>query len=109
MKNRIYYPLDEMKIFSVTENMFVLNENNHNIKALVQHNVERAQVLFDEGKNILNHLLGRFKLEVKWTIAGGEKILSKIRKNDYNVFKDRPKLTKFDFLKILIKTILNNV
>jgi len=102
-KGRIYFPLDELKRFSVTEKMFELNENNHNIKALVKHNLQRAQILFDEGKNILNHLSGRFKLEIKLTIAGGEKILSKIEANDYDVLNYRPKLTKIDFATILIK------
>lgn len=104
-KGRIYYPLDEIKLFSVTEKMFELNENNTNIKALVKHNVDRAQSLFDEGKNLLNYLNGRFKVEIKWTIAGGEMILEKIRKNDYNVFINRPKLNKMDFILLFIKSI----
>lgn len=104
-KGRNYYPQDEMKTFNVTKNMFELKQNNPNIKALVKHNVQRTQALFDEGKNLLKYLNGRFKLEIKWTIAGGEKILEKIRKNDYDVFSERPKLTKVDFILLLIKNI----
>ena len=102
-KGRIYYPQEELRKFSVTEKMFEIKENNPNIKALVKHNVDRTQVLFDEGKNLLRYLSGRFKYEIKWTIAGGEKILSKIRKNDYDVFTKRPKLSKIDFLTLFIK------
>jgi phytoene/squalene synthetase len=105
-KGRIYYPQDEMKMFAVTQNMFELKKNNPNIKALVKHNVERAQALFDDGKNLLKYLNGRFKIEIKWTIAGGEKILDKIRKNDYDVFTKRPKLDKIDFISLFIKSIL---
>lgn len=104
-KGRNYYPQDEMKMFRVTQKMFGLKENNHNIKALVKHNVERAQLLFDEGKNLLKYLNGRFKVEIKWTISGGEKILEKIRKNDYDVFAKRPKLDKIDFISLLIKSM----
>jgi phytoene/squalene synthetase len=85
--------------------MLGLKENNPNIKALVKHNLERTQSLFDEGKNLLKYLSGRFKVEIKWTIAGGEKILEKIRKNDYDVLTKRPKLEKFDFIKLLVKSI----
>ncbi len=106
-KGRIYYPQDEMKMFSVTEKMFELKENNPNIKALVKYNIERAQQLFDEGRDISNYLSGRFKYEIKWTISGGKKILSKIRKNDFNVFDYRPVLNKFDFIKLLIKSLFN--
>lgn len=104
-KGRNYYPRDEMETFGVIKKMFELKENNPNIKALLKHNVDRAQVLFDEGKNLLKYLNGRFKVEIKWTIAGGEKILDKIRKNDYDVFSIRPKLNKIDFIGLLIKSI----
>lgn len=104
-KGRVYYPQDELRMFSVTENMFELKENNPNIKALVKHNVDRTQVLFDEGKILLKYLTGRFMFEIKLTITGGEKILGKIRQNDYNVFTKRPKLSKIDFIALFIKSI----
>jgi squalene synthase HpnC len=104
-KGRIYYPKSEMEMFSVTEKMFELKENNPNIKVLVKHNVHRAQNLFDEGKKLLEYLSGRFKYEIKWTIAGGEKILDKIRKHDYDVFSNRPQLNRIDFLMLLAKNI----
>lgn len=105
-KGRIYYPVDEMKLFNVTELMLELKENNPNIKALVKHNIDRTQFLFDEGKNLLQYLSGRFLYEIKWTIAGGEKILSKIRKNNYDVFSKRSKLSKIDFITLFVKSIL---
>lgn len=104
-KGRNYFPQNEMKMFNVTKKMFELKENNPNIKALVKHNVERAQLLFDEGKTLLKYLNGRFKIEIKWTIAGGEKILEKIRQNDYDVFSKRPKLNKIEFTLLLVKNI----
>ncbi len=108
MKGRIYYPEDEMLKFGVTEKMFELHQFNSNIKSLVKNSVDRTQLLFDAGKNILPFLSGRFKLEIKWTIAGGEKILQKIRKNDFNVFFERPFLSKLDYFFILLKSIFNN-
>lgn len=106
-KGRIYFPQDEMKMFSVTEKMFELKENNSNIKELVKYNIDRTQQLFDEGGKLLSHLSGRFKYEILWTLSGGEKILSKIRKSDYNVLNHRPSLNKIDFIKLLIKSFIN--
>ena len=105
-KGRIYLPQNELKTFLVTEKMFEIKQNNPNIKALVKENVDRTQGLFDEGKNLLTFLSGRFKTEIKWTIAGGERILSKIRKNDFDVLNVRPKLTKIDFILLFIKSII---
>ncbi|KAB2844929.1 MAG: hypothetical protein F9K42_13015, partial [Ignavibacterium sp.] len=96
-----------MKMFSVTEKMFELKENNSNIKALVKYNIDRTQQLFNEGRDIINYLSGRFKYEIKWTISGGEKILSKIVKKDFNVFRYRPVLNKFDYFNLLIKSLFN--
>jgi squalene synthase HpnC len=104
-KGRNYYPQNEMKMYGVLQKMFELKENNPNIKAFVKHNIERTQALFDDGKNLLKYLNGRFKLEIKWTVAGGEKILDMIRKNDYDVFTKRPKLNKIDFISLFIKSI----
>ena len=42
-KGRIYLPQNELKKFNVTENMFELNENNPNIKALIKQNLDRTQ------------------------------------------------------------------
>lgn len=97
-KGRIYYPIDEMKKFDVTENMFELNKNNQNISALVKHNINRTQKLFDEGKLLLKYLQGKLNTEIKWTILGGETILKKIQKNNYEVLANRPKLSKFNYL-----------
>jgi squalene synthase HpnC len=104
-KGRIYYPVDEMKKFNVTENMFELNKNNPHISALVKHNVDRTQKLFDEGKNILDFLRGSLKTEIKWTIFGGEAILNKIRKNNFEVLAERPKLSKLNYLFLFMKAL----
>ncbi len=97
-KGRIYYALDEMKKFSVTEKMFELNKNNQHISSLVKHNIERTQKLFDEGKPLLGFLSGKLRIEIKWTILGGEAIIKKIKKNNFEVLANRPKLSKFNYL-----------
>ena len=106
-KGRIYFPTDEMNHFQVTENMFEMKENNHNFSALLKHSVNRTRNFFTEGKNLFRFLKGRLKLEIKWTVAGGEKILSKIENNNYQIFGKRPALNKTDFISILLKNIFN--
>lgn len=105
-KGRIYYPLDEMEKFKVVEKMFLIKENNSNLKELVKYSIIRTKDLFDDGKNLLHFLKGRLKLEIKWTILGGEKILGKIENNNYNVVQQRPVLNKIDFTGLIIKSFL---
>lgn len=104
-KGRIYYPLDEMKNFGVAEKMFLLKENNSNLRELVKFSVRRTKTLFDEGKNLLHYLDGRLKLEIKWTILGGELVLEKIKRNNFDVLRQRPVISKRDFGGLLIKSL----
>ena len=106
-KGRIYYPLDEMEKFGVNEKMFEMNEISDNLKKLIEFSVTRTQSMFDEGKGLLEFLSGRFKYEIAWTIRGGEEILNKIRGADFDIFTRRPVLTKTNYLKLLIKSILS--
>ena len=102
-KGRIYLPQDELAKFGISKIMFEEKEINLKFKQLIEFNINRTQLLFDEGRKLLKFLQGRLKYEIKWTILGGEAILQKIRNNDFNVFI-RPELTKKDFIKLLIRS-----
>ena len=103
--NRIYFPLDEMSMFAVTENMFELNKINLNLEKLVKYNIDRADKILEEGEKLVEFLPGRLKIEIKWTVLGGKEILNKIRKNSFDIFT-RPELSKIDFLMLLFKSII---
>ncbi|MFZ0453473.1 MAG: squalene synthase HpnC [Ignavibacteriaceae bacterium] len=102
LKGRIYLPEDEMAGFVIEKKVFELNENNLNLKKLLRFNVARTKKMFEEGRGLLKFLNGRLKYEIKWTILGGEEILKKIVRNDYRVLEERPKLNKFDFVKLFL-------
>ena len=106
-RGRIYYPQAEMEKYGVAEKVFELNENNLNLQKLVKFNVERTRVLFNDGKKLLKFLKGGLKLEISWTLRGGEAILDKISKNNYDVLNKRPVLSKTDFVKLFFATIFN--
>lgn len=102
---RIYFPLDEMSMFSVSENMFEFNKINHNLEKLVKYNIDRTENILREGEKLLKYLPGRLKIEIKWTVLGGMTILNKIRNNDFNIFT-RPRLNKLDLLVLLFKSMV---
>ncbi len=104
-KGRIYLPQDEMEMLQITEKLFEHKENNHKLKQLVKHNVDRAQNLLDEGKKLFPLLRGRLKVEIIWTVAGGEEILDQIRKSDYNVLNNRPELSKTRMVTLFLKSL----
>jgi squalene synthase HpnC len=104
-KGRIYLPQDEMDMLQITEKLFEDKENNHKLKQLVKHNVDRIQKIFDEGKKLFPLLNGRLKVEIIWTVASGEEILAQIRKNDYNVLSNRPELSKSRMISLFLKSL----
>lgn len=106
-KGRIYYPVNEMERFQVEEKMFEMSEISDNLKKLIIFSVNRVQSLFDEGKPLLEFLSGRFKYEIAWTIRGGEEILNKIRGAEFDIFRERPVLSKTDYLKLFIKSFIS--
>ncbi len=105
-KGRIYLPQEELSYFGVDESSFESKIFTDNFKDLVRFNVDRTWKLFEQGKNLFPFLKGKLKLEIKWTVAGGEEVLNKIRKIDYNVLQNRPALYKLDFIRLLARSIL---
>lgn len=106
-KGRIYFPLDELQHYEIPENQFEKRKINDNFKELVKHNVDRTALLFEEGKPLYYYLTGRLKLEIKWTVKGGEEILNKIRKNGYDVLNYRPVLSRKDFIRIFMASFFS--
>ena len=74
------------------------------LTSLIKFNTERAAGFFAEGRRLLDFLKGRLKYEINWTILGGEAILDKIKTLDFDVVHNRPKLSKKDFILLLLKS-----
>ncbi len=104
-KGRIYIPQDEIGRFNVDEHIFEIKENNSKFQALIKFEVERVEKLFNNGRNLLHHLPLMLKIQILLTIKGGEAILEKIKKNNYDVLKKRPTLSKIDFVKLVLQTL----
>ncbi|HEX2868620.1 MAG TPA: squalene synthase HpnC [Ignavibacteriales bacterium] len=104
-KGRIYIPMDEMKSFNVTEKDFELKKINTNFKELIKLQVDRTRQLFREGQKLTGFLPKPLKYEIKWTVLGGERILSRIEANGYDVLGKRPRLGKLEYFNLLIKSI----
>ncbi len=103
-QNRIYIPEDELQKFSVTLDEIKKTNFSDNFRELMKFQIERVDSMFREGRNILSYLPFRLKIEIAWTILGGEKISSKIKEKNYNVLNYRPKINISDVSMILAKS-----
>jgi phytoene/squalene synthetase len=105
-KNRLYLPLDELEKFGVKNKDLELRIYNNNFKHLLKFQTERAAELFKTGRHLIGYLQGRLRYQILWTILGGEMILKKIQKLNYNTLNFRPTLSKIDYINLMIKSFM---
>jgi phytoene/squalene synthetase len=94
-----------MERFQVNEDMINQKKVKEPFKELLKFQTKRNRKFYKEGSELLNYLNGFFKVEIKWTILGGEKILDKIEELDHDVLNHRPTLSKIDYIKLLVKAL----
>lgn len=99
-KDRIYLPLEDCKKFDVTEDDLLTHKYSTHFKDLLEFEIARTIDLFLKGKNLGLAIKGKLGLELRLTWLTGITILQKIRQVKYDVFENRPKLSKKDFLKL---------
>ncbi|HEU4352730.1 MAG TPA: squalene synthase HpnC [Burkholderiales bacterium] len=102
---RIYLPQDEMVGFGVTERHVRDRICDSAWQSLMQFQVDRARTLIVSGSGLGKRLPGRVGLEIRATIQGGLRILDKMERVEYDVFRRRPKLRAYDWPLLLAKAL----
>lgn len=105
-KNRLYIPFNELQNYDVQKSDIFSKKVTPGFRELMKHQVERCGHLFYDGRELIDHLHGILRYQIKMTIFGGMKILSLIEAQQYDVLSKRPELTKADFLGIFLKSLL---
>lgn len=100
-KGRIYLPQDEMAKYHVSEAQIRGGDSGGLWHPFMQHQIERTRKLLQAGAPLGRQLKGRIGLELRMTVLGGESILRKLHAEPACVFRDRPVLTKRDWIAML--------
>jgi squalene synthase HpnC len=104
-KNRIYLPQDEMRGFGVTEEHLHQHLCDPAFRELMRFQVDRARRMMLEGKPLVDRLEGRFRLEIAITVQGGLRILEKLERAQYDMFRRRPVHQWFDWPLLFFKAL----
>lgn len=91
-RGRLYVPLEDFAHHRANPDDFPSHPRH---RALMHAQCARAEAMMAAGSRLLPALRGRFRLEIAFTIAGGQRILQKIAANDYDV-RIRPRLRWYD-------------
>jgi squalene synthase HpnC len=101
---RIYLPLDELAQYGVSEDQVAHGISNDAWRALMKFQADRAREMMLKGKPLGSILTGRIGLEMRMIIAGGLRILSKLEKAHYDMFRHRPVLKPYDWVIMLARS-----
>ena len=101
---RIYLPLDEMARFGVTEAHIAQGLPDKVWRDLMRFQVDRARDIMKSGAPLGTILPGRIGLEMRLIIAGGNRILHKLRAVNFDMFDRRPVLRLRDWVIMLMQS-----
>ncbi len=102
LKDRIYIPKEDIDAFGVTYQDITRNSATEKFKSLIRFEIERTRQLFREGEQLLQMVPRRLRFDLALFTAGGLKVLQAIEKQNYDVLRKRPKLSKIDFTSMFI-------
>lgn len=104
-KGRIYLPGDEMAREGVTETHIRQRRCDEAWRALLRFQVERARGMLLAGAPLGRALPGRIGLEIRATVQGGLRVLEKLERAGYDMFRHRPVLRWRDWPLILARAL----
>ena len=99
--DRIYLPQDEMRRFGISEHDIASGHAGQSWQALMAFQADRARRMMLEGAPLAKVMKGRFSLEMKLIVLGGLAILDKLEKAGWDVFRNRPRLERRDWLQLV--------
>ena len=105
-KDRIYLPQEDMDRFGYSVGHLQQRVVNKAFEDLMRFEVERARRLFAAGRSLPELVRGRLRYELRFTWRGGSRILEKIEAAHYDVFHHRPVLTRADWFRIGVRSVM---
>jgi squalene synthase HpnC len=108
-RDRIYLPRDAMKRFGVSEEQIRAGRCDDAYRQLIRFEVDRAERLFDEGEALLPLLDRSVRPQITLFSKGGRAIIAAIRRQNYDTLTSRPRLSKAQKAKLVLRTLLGTL
>lgn len=105
-KGRIYLPAAELQRFGVGEDAIAAARVDAAWSALMAAQTVRARAMLESGAPLARALGGRIGFELRLVVQGGLRILERIDAVGGDVFRRRPVLRPFDWLRMSARAAL---
>lgn len=105
-KGRVYIPQEDMARFGYPEEELERAIVNDSFRALMGFEVGRTRELFAKGMGLLDMVDGRLKVDLKLFSLGGLAVLKALGRNGYDVFRRRPRLSRWQKATLFVRGLL---
>lgn len=105
-KGRVYLPQDSLKRFSVSEDEIAQRRFTPQFRDLMKFEVDRARTWFERGLPLIDQVDSALALDLELFSRGGQEILNAIEKQDFNVLRERPAISRPRKLWLVLRAAL---
>ncbi|MGI9474337.1 MAG: squalene synthase HpnC [Rubripirellula sp.] len=102
---RIYLPSDQMARFGVEESMLADKSTPRSLRKLLAEECDRAEEMFRKGLPLAGRVVPWLANDIKLFAHGGLQTLEAIRRVDYDVLRERPKVSKWGQAKLVLRAL----
>ena len=106
---RVYLPSEDRMRFGYTDDDLNAKRFTPQFRELMRFEVDRARGFFDRGEKLLPLLPRAARVDVDLFIRGGRAILRAIERIDYDVWAQRPEVSKWDKGKLLLGAMARSI
>lgn len=104
-KDRVYLPQDDMQRFGVTDLTIEKGIATPEFRALLKYEVEYARDLFHQGLPLIGMVDRDLAVDLDLFSRGGLEILNAIERQDYDVLRSRPSISKRTKLQLALRAV----
>jgi squalene synthase HpnC len=108
-KGRVYLPLESLARFGVSVEDIAQRRFTPAFRELMRFEVERAREWFQRGLPLVERVDAELAVDIELFSRGGQEILNAIARQDYNVLRQRPAISRRRKLLLLGRALAGKV
>ncbi len=105
-RDRVYLPLEDLSRFQYSLDDLRAAKVDERWRQLLAFQVVRTREMFERGRSLAEKVAPSLRVQLRVTWLGGMRILDKIESAKYDVFRSRPLLGRWDFLKLVLRALV---
>jgi phytoene synthase len=102
-RDRIYLPLEDLRRFNYSLDDLRAERVDERWRQLMAFEISRTREFFEKGQSLPERVVSELRRQLRLTWLGGMTILARVESAGYDVFRRRPALSWWDFVRLYFK------